>query len=117
MQPAHRRTAAEAVVQAEAKARIRAARNVRRTGFWLPLLGAGLIVRPWWSVFSLGVGIHIHDGPSFVVAAPVLLGVCLVLASPFVIVTGGVMLRRALAAARNDPVAAQVLDQGDGSSI
>ena len=109
--PSHRRTVAEAIAQADAKERIRTARNVRRAGVSLVGLAIVLLIHPKRSLlYDLAVDVHAHGGQSFRLSFAVMLGAVAGVLSPFVIATGQWMLRRAISAARNDPVTATILD-------
>lgn len=112
--PPHRRTVADAIAQADAKERIRTARNVRRTG--VALLGCAVLVliHPTHSLlYEIGVEVHPQAGRSFMLPFVMVLGGLAGALSPFVIATGQWMLRRATSAARNDPITASILDQRD----
>jgi hypothetical protein len=107
-----RRTVAEAIAQADAKERIRTARNVRRTGLTLFGFAVLFLVNPRRSLlYSLIVTVRPPGGRSFLLPLPVILGGLAGVLSPFVLATGQWMLRRATNAARNDPITAPVLDQ------
>jgi len=112
--PPHRRTVAEAIAQADAKERIRTARGVRGTGLTLLVVGVGLLIRPSsWRPYSQAVGVHIHHGPSFTLSFAAIFGGLAAAIGPFVIATGQWLLRRAIRAARNDPITAPILDQAE----
>lgn len=110
--PPHRRTVAEAIAQADAKERIRTARNVRRAGVALFGLAIVLLIHPTHSLlYDLTIDVHPHGGRSIMLPFAVIAGGLAGLLSPFVIATGQWMLRRATNAARNDPITAPILDQ------
>jgi len=107
------RSAAVAIAQADAKERIRTARNVRRTGAALFGMAIVILVQPRRSLlYELGVDVNLHGGRSFMPFL-VVLGAVVGVASPFVVAIGHLMLRRATSAARNNPVTAPILDQGE----
>src|SRR2546422_540397 len=94
-----RRTAAQAVQQADAKDRIRTARSVRATGPTLIVGGLGLLVRPetWRRPFATSL-------------SGVLGLTCLVL-GPVAFAVGSALLRRATARAQANPVTAEIFSQ------
>jgi hypothetical protein len=102
--PAHRRTAEEAIAQANAKERIRNARGMRAMGIWMLLVGISLLTRrSTWRPYNQLLGVHIHGGPSFRLSLGAIVGMLAVVVSPILFVAGRLRLRRALGAAARDP--------------
>jgi hypothetical protein len=104
----HRRTAEEAVAQADAKARIRTAMGVRTGGVGLLLAGLGALARSSRRyLFYHHARFPIRAGHSSSLPYAIF-GLGAVVLSPFVIVAGQLLLTRAIAAARGNPVTAEV---------
>lgn len=109
-----RRTAAEAIVQADARERIRTARSVRQAGYGFLVISLEFLAGSGaWRPENQFLAVHIHGGPSFTLSVSALIGILALAAGPIAIVTGSVLLRRATDAARRSPVTAQVLAPSD----
>jgi len=116
MEPApartHRRTVEEAIAQADAKERIRDARQISAAGVSMLFFGILLFPRhlhPWMSDEAV-LAVHIHGGPSLTLSLGAIAGILCLIGSPVVFVLGRVRLRRALAAAARDPITAPILE-------
>jgi hypothetical protein len=109
-----KRTAAEAVQQADAKDRVRTARAVRTGGYVLTLLGLWLATKPSeWRANRQAVGVNIHGGPHFTLSFGALFGIASIVLGPVVAVVGHLLLKRATAAALRNPVTAQIFTTMD----
>jgi hypothetical protein len=114
VQVPHRRTAAEAVLQADAKASLRDARAVRAAGYSLVTFGVYMLARrSTWSAYHQAVAVNIHGGPRFTLSVAALVGVVALVAGPVAIVVGQLLLKRATAAAWRNPVTARIFSQMD----
>ena len=108
--PTQRRTAEEAVMQADAKDRIRTARSLRASG--AGLAGFGVASLTWsgtWSPSSQAVLIQIHGGPSFTLSFTALLGILAVVVGPLVVAVAHWRLARAIKAAESNPITAPII--------
>jgi hypothetical protein len=106
----HRRTAEEAVAQANAKERIRNARGLCATGGVMLLVGVRLLSR-WrtWSPYHQALGVHIHGGPSFTLSLGAIGGAFALVVGPLVFLAGRLRLRGAMDTAARDPITAPIL--------
>lgn len=112
--PSKGRTAKEAVVQANAKYRIRWAVHVRRVGFLMTVYGFYELtrVRAWHEVMFPGsFQVHIHGGPTVIVTWRAAVGVALIVLGPLTSATGYWLEARAVRVARSNPVTAQIFSQ------
>ncbi len=106
------RTAAEAIVQAEAKYRIVTAHGVRALGLGIAALGGTFLTRPsYWSAYKRIVEVRFPGVPPVHVSGEVIFGALALAVGAGVMITGSWLLRRAVAAARNDPIADDIFDQ------
>ncbi len=108
----HRRTAVEAVAQANAKERLRTARWVRGASGALFFGGLSALGRryTWWPSHQV-LGVHVHGGPTFTLSLEAILGLLAIAISPIVFAVGNVLLTRATRAIASDPVTAVVLSE------
>jgi len=110
--PRHARTAAEAIVQADAQFRIFSAIGVRMTGLGIVFFGLVLLGKPSaWTLGSTAVEFHIPGVPYFMLSFSVLIGMAAVVFGAGVIAVGQWQVRRAVRAARENPVAAPLFDR------
>ena len=101
---AHQRTAAEAWKQAKAKGRLRQARAVRGTGMALALVSPAMLSGTAFRATQPEILVNIHGGPHFTLSVLHAVAITLMAVGPVVAATGHLMLKRAIAAARRDPV-------------
>ncbi len=66
-----------------------------------------------WDPFYQAVGVHIHGGPYFTLSFAAIVGAAAVVAGPFLVIAGQWMLRRAVDAARSNPVTADIDEDVD----
>jgi len=108
----HQRTVEEAILQANAKDRVRTARQIRRGGLAIAAGGAYLLSRIWWRSFGVPrVQVHVHGGPTFILDVYTIVGIGCLVAGPIVAVAGHWMEQRALRAARSNPITAVIFGQ------
>jgi hypothetical protein len=110
-QPKHLRTAAEAVAQADAKYRIRAARGLRFTGGLTLAFGIALIGRSPWARYSQAFAFRRPDGSTFSLSLGAVIGFIAIPLGLILMAAGYVLLRRAIAKARANPITAGVIDE------
>jgi hypothetical protein len=110
---AHRRTAAEAVAQADAKYRIRVARGLRHTGLVVSLVGVWVLVRPrTWAPVSRTIMIaRPGGGLPWALSVLAVIGFVTLVGGPVLSAIGEILLRRAVAAARGNPITSGVVDE------
>ena len=110
--PRHARTAAEAIVQADAQFKIFSAIGVRMSGLGIVACGLVLLGRPSaWRLGSTAVEFHIPGVPYFMLSVSVLVGMASVIVGIGVIAVGQWQFRRSVRAARENPIAAPLFDR------
>lgn len=113
-----RRTAAQAIAQADAKFRISCAISIRGTGVAMIVAGTMMLSRPSaWGRGHQAVRIHFGNVGPFVVSLAAIIGTCALILGPLIAAFGHWRVRRAIDAARADPVTASVLDQPASSDF
>jgi hypothetical protein len=111
-QAKHLRTAAEAVAQADAKYRIRAARGVRFSGGACLAFGIALLIRrSTWTRFSQAFAFTRSDGSTFSLSLGAVIGFIAIALGLVLVGAGFLLLRRAIARARANPVTASVIGE------
>jgi len=108
----HQRTVEEAILQADAKDRVRTARQIRRAGLASAAGGLYLLSRVWWrSFYYPRLQLHVHGGPTFVLNVYAIVGIGCVGVGAIVAITGHWLEQRALQAARSNPITAVIFGQ------
>ena len=108
----HQRTVEEAILQADAKDRVRSARQIRHAGLGIAASGLFLFSRIWKrSIFFPSLQVHVHGGPTFVLNDYAMAGIVCLVVGPIVAITGQWLEQRALRAARSNPITAVIFSQ------
>jgi hypothetical protein len=111
-QPNHLRTAAEAVAQADAKYRIRAARGLRLSGGLTVGFGASLLLRrSTWASYSQAFAFRRTDGSTLSLSLGAVIAFMAIPLGLILIAAGFLLLRRAIAKARANPITAGVISE------
>lgn len=107
-----RRTAADAIVEADVRFRLQTAVSARYTGLGLAVYGAILLLRPkTWVIWRRVVRIELASIPEFAVSYAALAGLGLLVTGSAVMLISHRWLTRKIADVRNDPKTAAVLDR------
>jgi hypothetical protein len=108
----HQRTVEEAILQADAKDRVRTARHVRRAGLTIAAGGLYLLSRVWWrALYYQRLQVHVHGGPTYVLNVYSVVGIGCVIVGPIIALVGHWLEQRALQAARSNPITAVIFRQ------